>query len=118
MAVPKKSSDLGLAHRLRHRPQQLSGGEQQRVAIARALVGDPLVLLADEPTGALDTETGKDILNLFKLMHGSGRTIVLITHDLSVAQHANRIVSMRDGRVVSHDMMREQRSVLVSRVPG
>jgi predicted ABC-type transport system involved in lysophospholipase L1 biosynthesis ATPase subunit len=111
-------ASVGLTHRLRHRPQQLSGGEQQRVAIARALVGDPLVLLADEPTGALDSETGKEILGLFKLMHGSGRTIVLITHDLSVAHHANRIVSMRDGRVVSDDMLRKQRSVLVSNMPA
>ena len=122
MALPTHAEIVivggGIAHRLRHRPQQLSGGEQQRVAIARALVGDPLILLADEPTGALDTETGQEILNLFKLMHGSGRTIVLITHDLSVAQHASRIVSMRDGRVVSHNMIGEDRSALVSRTPG
>jgi putative ABC transport system ATP-binding protein len=110
-------ASVGLTHRLRHFPRQLSGGEQQRVAIARALVGDPLVLLADEPTGALDTETGKEILGLFKLLHGSGRTIILVTHDLSVAQHANRIVSMRDGRVVSDDMLGGRRPVLVSNTP-
>jgi ABC-type lipoprotein export system ATPase subunit len=111
-------TSVGLTHRLRHWPQQLSGGEQQRVAIARALVGDPLVVLADEPTGALDTQTGEEILRLFKLLHGGDRTIVLITHDLSVAQHASRIVSMRDGRVVSDDILQEQRPVPVSNTPG
>ena len=110
-------ASVGLTHRLRHRPQQLSGGEQQRVAIARALVGDPLVLLADEPTGALDTRTGREILDLFTQVHASGRTVVLITHDLSVAQYANRIISMRDGRVVSDEMLR-QRLIVVSNMPA
>jgi putative ABC transport system ATP-binding protein len=92
---------VGLGKRFHHRPQELSGGEQQRVAIARAMVGNPLLLLADEPTGALDTETGKDILALFHRLHGDGRTIVLITHDPSVARHATRIISLADGRVVN-----------------
>jgi putative ABC transport system ATP-binding protein len=91
----------GLGRRLDHTPQKLSGGEQQRVAIARAMVGDPILLLADEPTGAVDTESGQNILSLFQRLHRSGRTIVLITHDLAVAEHAERIVSLRDGSVVS-----------------
>jgi putative ABC transport system ATP-binding protein len=92
---------VGLGKRFHHRPKELSGGEQQRVAIARALVGNPLLLLADEPTGALDTETSKDILALFHRLHTDGRTIVLITHDPSVARHATRIISLADGRVVN-----------------
>lgn len=92
---------VGLGKRFHHRPQELSGGEQQRVAIARALVGNPLLLLADEPTGALDTETGKDILDLFHRLHSDGRTIVLITHDPSVARHATRTISLADGRIVN-----------------
>jgi putative ABC transport system ATP-binding protein len=92
---------VGLGKRFHHRPQELSGGEKQRVAIARAMVGNPLLLLADEPTGALDTETGKDILALFHRLHSDGRTIVLITHDPSVARHATRIISLADGRVVN-----------------
>jgi putative ABC transport system ATP-binding protein len=91
---------VGLGERLHHYPQQLSGGEQQRVAIARALVGDPFLLLADEPTGALDSKTGEEILTLFRRVSDSGRTIILITHDASVAQHAMRVVSLRDGQLV------------------
>jgi len=94
---------VGLGHRQWHRPQQLSGGEQQRVAVARAVVGEPLLLLADEPTGAVDSATGLDILALFQGLNDSGRTIVLITHDRFVAEHAKRIVSLRDGRVVGDD---------------
>jgi len=94
---------VGLGHRQRHRPQQLSGGEQQRVAVARAVVGEPLLLLADEPTGAVDSATGLDILALFQGLNDAGRTIVLITHDRFVAEHAKRIVSLRDGRLVGDD---------------
>ncbi|MEZ0229757.1 MAG: ABC transporter ATP-binding protein [Planctomycetota bacterium] len=86
-----------LGHRLDHRPSQLSGGECQRVAIARALVNDPRVILADEPTGNLDSHTGAEILQLFHELHGQGRTIVMITHDASVAARAQRIVRMKDG---------------------
>lgn len=92
---------VGLVHRRHHKPKELSGGEQQRLAIARAMIGSPLILLADEPTGALDTETGNDILGLIQQLHASGRTIVLITHDNSVAVRASRIVYMRDGEIVS-----------------
>ncbi len=90
---------LGLEERIRHRPRELSGGQQQRVAIARALVGDPAVLLADEPTGALDQESGREVLKLFHRLHEMGNTIVMITHDLSVAEHAERVVKIIDGEI-------------------
>ena len=92
---------LGLSERIHHRPRQLSGGQQQRVAIARALVGNPALLLADEPTGALDQVSGKEVLRLFHRLHEMGNTIVMITHDLSVAQNAGRIVEIVDGRLQS-----------------
>ena len=88
---------MGLGDRLRHRPNQLSGGQQQRVAIARALVGKPALLLADEPTGALDTRTGREILELFRQLNRQGHTIIQITHDLTVASAASRILHLRDG---------------------
>lgn len=88
---------LGLSHRLKHKPVELSGGQKQRVSIARALVGEPALLLADEPTGALDTGSGKDVLALFKQLHELGNTIVMITHDLNVAKSAERIVHIIDG---------------------
>ncbi len=88
---------VGLGHRLRHRPNQLSGGERQRVAIARSLICDPVMLLADEPTGNLDTKTGEDVLQLMETLHHDGRTIVMITHDSEVAERAQRTVHLRDG---------------------
>jgi len=91
---------VGMAIRERHFPSQLSGGEQQRVAIARALVGDPAVLLADEPTGALDSRTGAEILDLFHQLNRGGQTVVMITHDAAVAAQCARTVHLRDGRVV------------------
>ena len=90
---------LGLEERLNHRPSELSGGQKQRVSIARALVGKPAILLADEPTGALDQSSGKDVLKLFQELNEMGNTIVMITHDLNVAQSAKRIVKIVDGRL-------------------
>jgi putative ABC transport system ATP-binding protein len=92
---------VGLGERMSHRPTQLSGGQQQRVAIARALACAPALLMADEPTGALDTQTGKDILNLFAALNREGVTVIIITHDLEVATAARRTIEMRDGRIVA-----------------
>ena len=93
-------AEFGLAHRLTHRPAQLSGGERQRVAIARALVNSPRVLLADEPTGNLDTHTGAGILDLLAARHAAGLTLVMVTHDPEVARRASRVVRLHDGRIV------------------
>ncbi|HEY7117974.1 MAG TPA: ABC transporter ATP-binding protein [Tepidisphaeraceae bacterium] len=92
---------VGLSQRTRHRPNQLSGGQRQRVAIARALVARPSILLADEPTGNLDSATSEEILALFAQLHGAGQTIILVTHEPDVARHAKRIIRMKDGRVWS-----------------
>ncbi|MFA7541320.1 MAG: ABC transporter ATP-binding protein [Lysobacterales bacterium] len=96
-------AQVGLADRGRHRPNELSGGQQQRVAIARALINSPPILLADEPTGALDSRTGEDILALFKRLRDAGHTVILITHDAEVAAHADRVVHIRDGALHEGD---------------
>jgi putative ABC transport system ATP-binding protein len=90
---------VGLTERLDHRPMQLSGGQQQRVCIARAMVNEPLILLADEPTGALDSKTGQQILELFDELVGQGKTIILVTHDPTVAHRCQRVITLFDGRV-------------------
>ncbi len=92
---------FGLGERFRHRPDQLSGGERQRVAIARALVGEPAILLIDEPTGNLDSEAGAEVLKTFREVHEGGNTIVLVTHDPNVAQEADRTIRIADGRVAA-----------------
>ena len=92
---------VGLGDRLDHRPSELSGGQQQRAAIARSLANDPLVLLADEPTGNLDSQTSREILALFDDLHRRGRTLIVVTHDKGVADHTHRIIRLRDGLVDS-----------------
>ena len=107
---------VGLADRLDHTPAQLSGGQQQRVAIARALVNRPSLLLADEPTGNLDSRTSLEVLELFQRLNDQGLTIVLVTHETDVAQHARRIVTFRDGEVLSDHPVAER--LLATREPG
>jgi putative ABC transport system ATP-binding protein len=102
MALAQRALEqVGLGDRARHQPSQLSGGEQQRVAIARALINDPAVLLADEPTGNLDSKTGEEIMTLFSKLHESGRTIIVVTHDEQIARNARRVIRLRDGLIVS-----------------
>ena len=103
---------VGLAERLDHRPMQLSGGQQQRVCVARALANDPLILLADEPTGALDSKTGQAILELFDELVNDGRTILLVTHDPSVAHRCQRIIHLHDGQV-QNDQLNSRHAVVV-----
>jgi len=98
--------EVGLSHKYKNKPNQLSGGEQQRVAIARALITDPSIILADEPTGNLDSKTGKAIIDLFKQLNRKGRTIIVVTHNMEVAYETDRIVYIRDGRVEKEEVLR------------
>ncbi|MBC8183942.1 ABC transporter ATP-binding protein [candidate division KSB1 bacterium] len=98
--IAKEALDrVGLSDRVTHRPNELSGGQRQRVAIARALVNSPKIILADEPTGNLDTRTGEEIMEIFEDLHDNGNTIILVTHEEYIAEHTNRIVRLRDGKV-------------------
>lgn len=101
---------VGLAERLQHRPNELSGGQNQRVAIARAIVNNPAVIMADEPTGALDTKTGEEIMGIFQELHQEGTTIVLVTHEPDIARHAKRILRFKDGLLISDEEVTDHAS--------
>jgi len=109
----KKASDIlkrvGLEKRAGHKPSQLSGGEQQRVAIARALVNDPSLILADEPTGNMDRKTGREILSLFEQLNMEGHSIIMVTHNPEIAEHAGKIIVLQDGRIVSEIKQKERK---------
>ena len=109
---------VGLGDKLRHKPAQLSGGQQQRVSIARALAGDPAVILADEPTGALDSHTGREVLTMLQQLHAAGNTVVLITHDSSIAVQAQRIIRLEDGHVVYDGDAQDPRAVVTPGLAG
>ena len=94
---------VDLVPRMHHKPNELSGGQRQRVAIARALVNNPSILLADEPTGNLDSKTGEEIMHLFENLHAQGNTIILVTHEMDIAQHAHRVIFIRDGKIASDE---------------
>ena len=107
----KTLESVGLGNRVHHKPNELSGGQRQRVAVARALVNNPSIILADEPTGNLDTKTSVEIMGLLEEIHSKGNTIILVTHEEDIAQHAHRIVRMRDGLIESDTLNKNIKSV-------
>ncbi len=110
MAI-KALEQVGLADRMYHKPNELSGGQRQRVAIARALVNRPSIILADEPTGNLDTKTGDEIMALFEQIHQQGNTIILVTHEEYIAEHAKRIIRLRDGLIESDEILNDRKII-------
>jgi len=110
----KVLSEVGLGDRITHKPNELSGGQRQRVAIARALVNNPSIILADEPTGNLDSKTSEEIMTLFEDIHGRGNTIIVVTHEEDIAQHAHRIVRLKDGLVESDEVNRNIRKATMA----
>jgi putative ABC transport system ATP-binding protein len=108
----KTLTDVGLANRVKHRPNELSGGQRQRVAVARALVNNPSIILADEPTGNLDSKTSIEIMGLFQEIHEKGNTIIIVTHEEDIARHAHRIIRLKDGVVESDELNQQITKVL------
>ncbi|GEC90380.1 ABC transporter ATP-binding protein [Brevibacillus brevis] len=109
-------TSVGLAERLNNKPNELSGGQQQRVSIARALVNDPVILLADEPTGALDTKTSEEIMGIFQKLNDAGKTVILVTHEPDIAEYAKRIVRFRDGQIIADEVVEDRRRVSMEEV--
>jgi putative ABC transport system ATP-binding protein len=105
---------VGLGDRVHHKPNELSGGQRQRVAVARALVTRPSIILADEPTGNLDSKTGEEIMGLFEDLHRQGNTIILVTHEADIAEHAHRVVRLRDGLIETDEPVKHRRSIAAS----
>ncbi len=103
--VKQVLENVGLSNRLKHRPNEISGGEKQRAAIARALVNNPLIILADEPTGNLDTKNGEEIMGIFNKLHQEGHTIIMVTHELEIAKYAQRIIHLRDGLIENDEVI-------------
>ncbi|QOT01331.1 ABC transporter ATP-binding protein [Brevibacterium sp. JNUCC-42] len=102
-------NSVGLGNRLYNKPNELSGGQQQRVSIARALVNHPVIILADEPTGALDTKTSQEIMGIFQRLNDEGKTVILVTHEPDIAEYAKRVIHFRDGQIIANDVIQERR---------